>query len=48
MKKIDALLTKQKNGIPLDPQQIACINTLDSVLAQMEKYVSAPTASSVK
>lgn len=38
MKKIDSLITKQKNGEVLDQQQIDCINSLDSVISEMEKF----------
>jgi hypothetical protein len=44
MKKIDNLITKQKNGEVLDQQQLACLESLDFVLQEMEKY-STPTAS---
>lgn len=40
LKKIDGLITKQKNGETLDEQQLQCIATLDSVLSEMEEFLS--------
>lgn len=44
MRHIDDLITKQKNGVILDEQQLACIETLDMILEEMEKYVPSTTA----
>lgn len=38
MKKIDNLITKQKNGEVLDSQQLICIEKLDSVINEMENF----------
>ena len=38
MKKINNLLIKQKNGDMLDSQQIKCINSLDSVIHEIESF----------
>lgn len=38
MQAIDDLLEKQRNGKVLDAQQLQKIDTLDAVLAEMEKY----------
>jgi uncharacterized protein with WD repeat len=48
MKKIDGLMTKQKNGETLDQQQLACLDSLDEILAEMEQYAdrSPPSLSS--
>jgi hypothetical protein len=45
MKKIDNLLTKQKNGEVLDQQQLACLDSLSSVVKEMEKYSTPAQAS---
>ena len=39
LKKIDALITRQKNGETLDEQQLQCIATLDCVLSEMEEFL---------
>jgi uncharacterized protein with WD repeat len=44
MKKIDSLMTKQKNGETLDQQQLACIDSLDEVLAEMEQFADVHVA----
>lgn len=40
LRSIDDLLEKQKNGVELDEQQLAKIETLDSVMEQMESLLS--------
>ena len=44
LQQIDGLITKQKAGQEIDPQQLAKIDTLDAVMAEMEATIAKSAA----